>query len=63
MTDHLPTNINLRVYDKSCYYITREPLDRCHSISNYLQVSKDTKRYLRRIVIKGSLKISNNIQY
>ena len=59
----LPTNINLTVYDKSCYYITREPLDKCHSISNYLQVSKDTKRQLRRILIEGSLKISNNIQY
>ena len=63
MIHSLPTNINLTVYDKSCYYITRKPLDRCHSISDYLQVSKDTKRQIRRILVEGSLRISNNIQY
>jgi hypothetical protein len=63
MIHPIPTNINLRVYDKSCYYITREPLDRCHSISDYKQVNRETNKYLRRIVIEGSLWISNNVQY
>jgi hypothetical protein len=63
MIHPLPTNINLRVYDKSCYYITREALDRCHSISDYRQVNRETNKHLRRIVIEGSLRISNNVQY
>ena len=63
MIHPLPTNINLTVYDKSCYYITRKPLHRCHSISDYLQVNRETNKHLRRILIEGSLRISNNIQY
>lgn len=63
MIHPVSTNINLKVYDKSCYSITKKPLDKCHSTSDYLQVNKETNKHLRRILVEGSLKISNNIQY
>ena len=67
MIHPLPTNINLTVYDKSWSILqllyNQETYYRCFTISDYLQVSKDTKRHIRRILVEGSLKISNNIQY